>query len=427
MVVLMDVVVRQPLYIRRRLEVNTTDTPVGAVEGEVRSLSFRQARRKFGLSYKAWRNIKDGKASSFMPFGNGRGIASEALEAVLTSVRCAPQLNTAERAKRLGLRVEAVQKVLAAHGVSKLDARLVYAGFQVEPVRPLQAARLRRVVASQPGAYTQLDFKSFGFLRGNDRKSQRPLRGCVVVDAFTGFASVELGTRFSAELAIRALQKHQRLAPFPVRGLVLTDNGIEFTGRAFSAYCVEAGFVHRTTRAAHPWSNGKVEAVNKTLKYQCFPVLAQAGAETFDAVVNSLDEWMEYYNRRRSHTGHMNRGLPPVALYELWRETPGDPLDKLEALGLISHKDLPYLRIMGAPGNAGERPGGIRGAPAPGDGRSLVLRDEQGLPFAFVVDRAPLSCSPSGDPTRAAAPTHSCQPERAAMPGTNGGRIVLAK
>ena len=34
------------------------------------------------------------------------------------------------------------------------------------------------------------------------------------------------------------------------------------------------GPIQRTIRSAHPWSNGKVEALNRVLKYQCFPAIA---------------------------------------------------------------------------------------------------------------------------------------------------------
>ena len=39
--------------------------------------------------------------------------------------------------------------------------------------------------------------------------------------------------------------------------------------------------------------------------------------------------------KKRAHSGHVNRGLPPTALYELYEKTPGDHLDRLLALGIV--------------------------------------------------------------------------------------------
>lgn len=56
---------------------------------------------------------------------------------------------------------------------------------------------------------------------------------------------------------------------------VLTDNGIQFTNRArdrcafehiFDRVCREHGIDHRLTQVKHPWTNGQVERMNRTIK-----------------------------------------------------------------------------------------------------------------------------------------------------------------
>ena len=61
---------------------------------------------------------------------------------------------------------------------------------------------------------------------------------------------------------------------------VLTDNGIQFTFPAryadgptaryathmFDMRCRENGIEHRLTKPNHPWTNGQVERMNRTLK-----------------------------------------------------------------------------------------------------------------------------------------------------------------
>jgi transposase InsO family protein len=56
---------------------------------------------------------------------------------------------------------------------------------------------------------------------------------------------------------------------------ILTDNGIQFTNLArhkhagihiFYRVCAEHGIDHRLTKIKHPWTNGQVERMNRTIK-----------------------------------------------------------------------------------------------------------------------------------------------------------------
>ena len=54
---------------------------------------------------------------------------------------------------------------------------------------------------------------------------------------------------------------------------VLTDNGLQFTrhkadkqGHIFTQTCKELALAHRTTQPFHPWTNGQVERMNRTIK-----------------------------------------------------------------------------------------------------------------------------------------------------------------
>ncbi|MDA9536892.1 transposase, partial [Bradyrhizobium sp. CCBAU 21362] len=61
---------------------------------------------------------------------------------------------------------------------------------------------------------------------------------------------------------------------------VLTDNGIQFTfppryadgptarytTHMFDIRCQENGIEHRLTKIKHPWTNGQVERMNRTIK-----------------------------------------------------------------------------------------------------------------------------------------------------------------
>lgn len=105
--------------------------------------------------------------------------------------------------------------------------------------------------------------------------------------------------------------------------------------------------IPRYTRRAHPWSNGKVEALNRTLKYQCFPLLLSMGDASFEEIDGGVCAWMRYYNHTRAHGGWINKGLPPHALWELWLSAKGTRLDKLVEIGAVTHHNIRYVRAMG--------------------------------------------------------------------------------
>ena len=71
-------------------------------------------------------------------------------------------------------------------------------------------------------------------------------------------------------------------APFRTNGFLLSDNGAQFCNREFIKACTDLGLIFRTTHRNSPWSNGKVEALNKTLKYQCLPVICQSYVPDFE-------------------------------------------------------------------------------------------------------------------------------------------------
>jgi transposase InsO family protein len=56
---------------------------------------------------------------------------------------------------------------------------------------------------------------------------------------------------------------------------ILTNNGIQFTNRKrdtmafmtpFDRVCRKHGIEHRLTKGKHPWTNGQVERMNRTIK-----------------------------------------------------------------------------------------------------------------------------------------------------------------
>ena len=349
---------------------------------QIKRMSYRQAQREYGISPRTIRQIKSGRLLLWIPRkARPRAIDPQQVAAVLESVKANPHWNTAERAARLGIRTETTQKILAERGLSKLNARLSYAGYSVEPVRALAIARMRRIVAASPGAITEADYKTYGLVRGVGEAKARRVGGYIFIDCLTGYAQVLIWDKEDAEGAVKALQKYVQKAPFKPWGIILTDNGAAFLSDQFVEAVRRIGCQMRTTTPYHPWSNGKAEAFNKTLKYQCFPVVLAKSSASWEKIQSLVDEWVSWYNSTRVHSGRLNRGLPPLVLYRQWLRAPGNTnLDRLRHLGIIRSRDLPYLRILGQP-----------------KGKLLTADPKQtARALAFVIDRSGTRYKPRG-------------------------------
>jgi transposase InsO family protein len=337
-------------------------------------MSSRQAKRIYGVGFRTWQRCRDGELEAWVPTRGGRSLSQGTVQGILDSVKELPNLNTVDRAARLGIRTETVQKVLARYGLNRLVPRLVHAGYKVDVVQPLASARKRRVLATAPGALTCIDFKAFGVVRGGGNSPSVKVCGCVVVDHFTAYGTCLLAPEEDKVAAAAALRWHVERTPFKQSGgILLSDNGLAFQSDEFVSTCAALGLQQRTTRYNHPWSNGKVEALNKTLKQQCFPAICTGVVRDLDALQLLLDSWMHHYNTQRAHTSWINRGLPPFAVYSNYESTSGTRLERLAKLGLVKERDLPYTRVMGT--NFG--------------GEQLLsepIKPDRGVPPVLIID-----------------------------------------
>jgi transposase InsO family protein len=81
---------------------------------------------------------------------------------------------------------------------------------------------------------------------------------------------------------------------------VLTDNAMSYRrGAAWIAACTELSVGRRFIQPGRPWTNGKAERFNRTLRTEW----AYATAWTSnDRRTAALDSWLEHYNTARSHS-----------------------------------------------------------------------------------------------------------------------------
>jgi transposase-like protein len=96
----------------------------------------------------------------------------------------------------------------------------------------------------------------------------------VAIDRTSKLAFAELHPEATAARAAEFWRRVVVAVPYLIEK-ALTDNGVQFTQlphrrrdepHLFDAVCAEHGIEHRCTKVAHPWTNGQVERLNRTLK-----------------------------------------------------------------------------------------------------------------------------------------------------------------
>ncbi|MFW2067867.1 IS481 family transposase [Acinetobacter johnsonii] len=145
--------------------------------------------------------------------------------------------------------------------------------------RCLQRHRISRLPEVQGDRPVRKRFKSYpiGYFHidiAEMQTAQGKLYLFVAIDRTSKFAFTELHTKASKMAAAEFLRNLVKAVPYRIH-TVLTDNGIQFTNRTCDRYasehifdrvCTECGIEHRLTKVKHPWTNGQVERMNRTVK-----------------------------------------------------------------------------------------------------------------------------------------------------------------
>jgi transposase InsO family protein len=153
----------------------------------------------------------------------------------------------------------------------------------------------------------------------------------VAIDRTSKFAFARLYPTANVRTAASFLAALIKCVPYRIH-IVLTDNGIQFgdsiqhrsgpTARyrlhMFDRTCREHGIEHRFTKPNHPWTNGQVERMNRSLKEA---TVRRYHYETHRQLENHLAAFLDAYNfAKRLKTLH---GLTPYeAICKVWADEP---------------------------------------------------------------------------------------------------------
>jgi transposase InsO family protein len=158
------------------------------------------------------------------------------------------------------------------------------------------------------------------------RTEEGKLHLFVAVDRACKFAYAELHAEANKMVAAQFLRNLIAALPYKIH-TALTDNGIQFTNRKrdiyafhhiFDRVCHEHGIDHRLTKTSHPWTNGQVERMNRTLKEA---TVKRYYYETHDHLKEHLHAFLMAYNfAKRLKT---LKGLTPYEyICKCWQKEP---------------------------------------------------------------------------------------------------------
>jgi len=176
----------------------------------------------------------------------------------------------------------------------------------------------------------------------------------VAIDRTSKFAFIELHAKATTGIAADFLRALLKAVPYQVH-TVLTDNGTHFTNprgetwspaeirqmierkepfraHAFEYACALADIDHRLTKPKHPWTNGQVERMNRTIKEA---TVRRFHYDTHDQLRSHLADFVTAYNfAKRLKT---LKGLTPYEfICKTWTNEPSrfilDPLQHMPGL-----------------------------------------------------------------------------------------------
>src|SRR5580698_6223983 len=101
---------------------------------------------------------------------------------------------------------------------------------------------------------------------------------------------------------------------------ILTDRGTEYKGKPehheYELYLAIEGIDHSKTQVRHPQTNGICERLHRTMQEEFYAVAFRKKLyDSLAALQHDLDEWMDYYNHQRSHSGKYCFGKTPMETF----------------------------------------------------------------------------------------------------------------
>jgi transposase InsO family protein len=249
-------------------------------------------------------------------------MSSEEVSIILAEAVTRPTLGPRSLLRHLKARgvdrsASGVAKVLRRHGLGTARQRVAaLASLTAADSGQVTDAALEGpfgfcLYASAPGQVVALDTFYVGRLKGVGAVWQ-----LTAVDVATRIAVVQLvvGDKTATVAAgfLDHLKKALRKHGFTLTG-VLSDNGPEFVGRAFTTRIGELGLVHHRIPPRSPNHNAVCERFHGTVLREFYrPHFHRGRVDNITLLDQSLQAWLTDYNHHRPNHGNYMAGRIPV-------------------------------------------------------------------------------------------------------------------
>lgn len=102
---------------------------------------------------------------------------------------------------------------------------------------------------------------------------------------------------------------------------ILTDRGTEYCGKRehheYQLYLTIEDIAHTKTKAKSPQTNGICERFHKTMQQEFFFVAFRKKVyNSIEELQHDLDQWMDWYNTERTHSGKHCFGKTPLQTFK---------------------------------------------------------------------------------------------------------------
>ncbi len=252
-------------------------------------------------------------AFEYPAFGQSRASNELRRQGIFISaagVRCVWQRHDLEIFEK---RLKALESRVAQDGLLLTEAQVI----AMERKKEKQEAH-GEIETEHPGYLGAQDTYYVGTIKGVGRIYQQTF-----IDTYSRVAFAKLYTSKHAITSADIL--NDRVLPFfeeqqiPLLR-VLTDRGTEFNGRPenheFELYLQIEGIDHSKTKVRHPQSNGICERLHRTMQEEFYAVTFRKKLyDNLELLQQDLDDWLQYYNRERPHSGRYCYGKTPMQTF----------------------------------------------------------------------------------------------------------------